>query len=529
MKRKLVSTLLAAALAVGTLAGCGGNKDAAQTSESGQAQATSEAPADNGETYNIDMQIVTWGNAPDELDQVEAAINAIAEPEIGVTVTLNPIAAWELINESNRAIAAGEKLDLMCIFTFGQSMDSITTYTSKNMLLPLDEYYATYGTDIAPVLEEEIKLGYLGETLYAIPSKSNLGTRRTFAARKDYLDELGITVDPDKIYTIEDLTEIFKAFTDKYGAGYYPMALFGGSGDDIYAHFNEIETLGSQAANGVLMNAGLDGNKTVVDLYETDEYMAYCKQMREWFNAGFINPDVNTISDDVTSQMKSGKYLGTPGPSYPGYVISLQNTLGVEMVELEIVEPYASTSAASQALWAIPVTCENPEKTMQFLNLMYQDRELEKDIDSLLAVGLKDVSYEVAEEVGGSKAILTPKEGGTWNMWCPSELYGNYFTTPRFAPNQATIYDELKEFNDGIISKNRITDAFGYVFDGSAVSTQISAVASVVTQYRGLVGFGTVDPEEVMPEFIAALKDAGIDDVIAENQKQLDAWYANAK
>ena len=67
------------------------------------------------------------------------------------------------------------------------------------------------------------------------------------------------------------------------------------------------------------------------------------------------------------------------------------------------------------------------------------------------------------------------------------------------------------------------------MFDGSEVSTQMSAVASVATQYRGLVGYGTVDPEEVMPEFIAALKDAGVDDIIAENQKQLDAWYANNK
>lgn len=523
---------MAAAMAATALTGCG--SDASGTSNGGATKTDgteggATAAVDNGETYNIDMQIVTWGNAPDEINQVEDAINEITEPEIGVTVTLNPIAAWELINESTRAVTAGEKVDLMCIFTYGQSMDSITTYTSKNMILPLDELYTEYGTDIGNVLEEEIKLGYLGDTLYAIPSKSNYGTGRTFAVRKDYMDELGITVDPDKIYTYDDLTEIFAKFTEKYGTGYYPMALYGGAGDDIFAHFNELETLGSQTYNGVLMNAGLDGNTTIVDLYETDEYMEYCKQMREWYQAGYINPDVNTISDDVTSQMKSGKYLGCPGPSYPGSVIALQNTLGVEMEELQLVEPYASTTAASQALWAIPVTCENPEKTMQFLNLLYQDRELSQDIDSFLAVGLEGVSYNVDEALGGSKAIISATETGTWNMWCPSELYGNYFTTPRMTPNEASIYDDIDTFNKNIISENRITDAFGYVFDGSEVSTQMSAVASVATQYRGLVGYGTVDPEEVMPEFIAALKDAGVDDIIAENQKQLDAWYANNK
>lgn len=532
MKKRLLATLMAAAMAATALAGCG--SDGSGTSNGGAektdgTEGSATATVDNGETYNIDMQIVTWGNAPDEIDQVEDAINAITEPEIGVTVTLNPIAAWDLINESTRSVTAGEKLDLMCIFAYGQSMDSITTYTSKNMILPLDDLYEKYGTDIGTALDKEIQLGYLGDTLYAIPSKSNYGTGRAFTARKDYLDELGITADPDKIYTVDELTEIFEKFTEKYGTGYYPMALYGGAGGDVYEHFHEIDTLGSQTYNGVLMNAGLDENTTIVDLYETEEYMEYCKQMHQWYQAGYINPDVNTISDDVTAQLKSGKYLGQIGPYYPGSKTGLENNIGVEFEEFKLVEPYATTTAASQALWAIPVTCENPEKTMQFLNLLYQDRELSQDIDSLLAVGLEGVSYNVEEALSGSRAIISATETGTWNTWCPSELYGNYFTTPRMIPNEASIYDDIETFNNNIISENRITDAFGYVFDGSEVSTQMSAVASVATQYRGLVGFGTVDPEEVMPEFIAALKDAGVDDIITENQRQLDAWYANNK
>ena len=272
MKKRLLATLMAAAMAATALAGCG--SDGSGTSNGGAektdgTEGSATATVDNGETYNIDMQIVTWGNAPDEIDQVEDAINAITEPEIGVTVTLNPIAAWDLINESTRSVTAGEKPDLMCIFAYGQSMDSITTYTSKNMILPLDDLYEKYGTDIGTALDKEIQLGYLGDTLYAIPSKSNYGTGRAFTARKDYLDELGITADPDKIYTVDELTEIFEKFTEKYGTGYYPMALYGGAGDDVYGHFHEIDTLGSQTYNGVLMNAGLDENTTIVDLYET--------------------------------------------------------------------------------------------------------------------------------------------------------------------------------------------------------------------------------------------------------------------
>ncbi len=505
--KKLCCVLLSAVTAAGLLTGLGSTAVLAD------------------EPYNIDMQIVTWGTAPDEIADVEAAINAIIEPEIGATVTLNPIAAWDLINESNMAITSGEKVDLMCVYTFNQGMDSLANYTSKNMLRPLNELFDEYAPDAKECLGEEISLGYIGDTLYAVPSKSAYGLGNSFLARKDYLDELGIHPEPDKYYTMDDLAEIFQAYVDKYGAGHYPIALFG-AGMDIYADFSPLDTLGGTGVNGVLMNAGLDGNTTVVDLFETDEYMEYCKAVHEWFQNGYINPDVNTIADDVTSQLKSGNYLGSFGTSNPGSAVGMQNSVGVEFELFPIVEPYASTTAASTALWTIPVTCENPEKTMEFLNLLYQERDHENDVHTLLALGLEGVSYEMVEQLEGSKAIVSPGTGN-WTTMVPNDLYGDMFTLPRLTPNDASIYDEWDAFNQAILDSGRITDAFGYVFDPYNVSSQVAAVTNVNSQYRGLVGYGAADPEEVLPEFIAALKDAGIDDIIAENQRQLDEWYAS--
>lgn len=529
MKKKVIALLFATTLLAGTLAGCGSKADnapaasgeaAAEASEAG----TEAAAVDNSEAYNIDMQIVTWGGTPDEIDQVEAAINAITQEEINATVSLIPIAAWDLASESSRALAAGEKIDLVCVFTFGQAMDSISNYTSKNMFRPLNDLYATYGTDIAPALGERINLGYIEDTLYAIPCVFNLGNGTSFTARKDYLEQLGIEPEEGKLYTMDDLTEIFEAYKQEFGAGHYGLSTYGTSGD-AYHQFYPVDALGGQEYTGVLMNAGLDGENTVVDLFETQEYMDYCKQMRAWYQAGYINPDVTTISDDVTSQMKSGNYLGTIGFNSPGSKVGLENNLGVELVEFPLVDAYASTTYASEALWAIPNTSENPERVMQFLNLLYQDRDLANDIDSLLSDGLEGVSYNVVEQLEGSRAIISAGEG-TWSQWVPNDLYGNSLTVPRHQPNTAEIYDEIEAFNNKITEQGRITKAFGYVFNPANVSTQTAAVASVATQYRSIIGYGSVDPEEVMPEFIQALKDAGIDEVIAENQKQLDAWYA---
>ena len=48
----------------------------------------------------------------------------------------------------------------------------------------------------------------------------------------------------------------------------------------------------------------------------------------------------------------------------------------------------------------------------------------------------------------------------------------------------------------------------------------------VIQQYLPGIACGSVDPETALPEFRQALKDAGYDDILAEKQKQLDAWLA---
>ena len=164
---------------------------------------------------------------------------------------------------------------------------------------------------------------------------------------------------------------------------------------------------------------------------------------------------------------------------------------------------------------------------MQFLNLMYQDRELATDVDSILAVGLEGSSYKVVEKLEGSKAIVTYPEGVSsvdvpWVQLCP--VYGDQSTVPQFEPMTSAYYDEIGNYNQNIINAGRKSCAFGYTFNPESVSAQMAAVQSIVAQYEPILGTGSVDPEEVLPEYLKALEDAGIDAVIAENQAQLNEW-----
>ena len=82
--------------------------------------------------------------------------------------------------------------------------------------------------------------------------------------------------------------------------------------------------------------------------------------------------------------------------------------------------------------------------------------------------------------------------------------------------------EKYEEFNDNAIKSK----ALGFVFDTTPVKAEAAAVQAVMDEYRLPLENGVIDPDENLPKFRQALKDAGIDTVIAEKQRQLDEWAA---
>jgi len=66
--------------------------------------------------------------------------------------------------------------------------------------------------------------------------------------------------------------------------------------------------------------------------------------------------------------------------------------------------------------------------------------------------------------------------------------------------------------------------AMGFTFDSSDVKSQYTAVSNVIQQYLPGLWCGSVDPNTAIPEFESKLKSAGLDDIIAAKQTQLNTW-----
>ena len=97
---------------------------------------------------------------------------------------------------------------------------------------------------------------------------------------------------------------------------------------------------------------------------------------------------------------------------------------------------------------------------------------------------------------------------------------GNQFINYLWDTEDPEKWAKFEQFNN----EAGKTHTLGFVFAADNVQTQIANCSNVWKQYIPSLETGSVDPNEVLPDAIEALKAAGADDIIAEKQAQLEAW-----
>ena len=188
--------------------------------------------------YEIVVQFPTLGTTPPDLQKVEDAINERLEPEIGAHITFYPVSAYETNNTTSLMVSSGEKLDLaISIFEGG-----VSNYVNSGMIMELDDLVEEYGQDILAAEGIAMEGGYFKGSLYGIPAEDKMGRVYAFEARKDLLDKYGIEYDENKIYTADELTEIFRVVQEGEEDGFHCIAAHD-SEDPIFSYLDHTDRL----------------------------------------------------------------------------------------------------------------------------------------------------------------------------------------------------------------------------------------------------------------------------------------------
>jgi len=467
-------------------------------------QTSGESAEGNEEAVALTMAFLNFGVMDDE-QLVEDEINKIALEKINATVDFMPIdiAAWQ--QQTNLLLAGNEKLDLIMTSSFFNYASQV----AKGQLVPLDELLEQYGPDIKNTMDPAIYNGTkVNGQIYGVPSIRDVGADYGMVMRKDLVDKHGIDLSAVKSWA--DLGDkVFKVIKENE-PGVIPLVQSSQTGTVAYQMFTpHIDPLSDRY--GVI--AIDDQEMKVQNLYEMPVYRDTLKLVREWYEAGYIMQDAATTQESGQSLVKAGKALGYFNNMKPEYEKQETKSTGHEMVGVRLSDVVIQSNGANAFMMSIARNSEEPERAMQFLNLLYTDA----NIMNLLANGIEGKHYVKNEDGSIRMPDGVTESKYLFNQW---EI-GNNFLTSVWEGTSLDIWEKTKAFN----ASAKVSPALGFTFDQSPVKTEVAAVTNVENKYRIGLESGTLDPAQ-LDQFIAELKSAGIDNIIAEKQKQLDAWAA---
>ncbi len=253
-----------------------------------------------------------------------------------------------------------------------------------------------------------------------------------------------------------------------------------------------------------------EGKPEIINQYETQEFKDYYKLRRSWISEGLVTgdylPDYNARNKEIKEE-----------PMYihvykPGGAEETSQGYGYTFKNKQISSAILPTSGITAAMTGISSTSKKPENALKMVEIINTDKE----INNLISYGLEGKDYD---KVSGNKIRIREDKRysgiGSWRL-------GSIANTYLLETQSDTLIEETHQFNEGALKASIL----GFNADLDDINLQISNCKTVVKEYLELIDLG-VSNEEKFDEFIAKLKTAGVDDVIAELQLQVDEWWNN--
>lgn len=540
MKRRMLSLFLVLVMMVATLAGCGGKK----TENTGNAgtSPTSAPAGDNGDSsvtktavgeyteenpYHLVFSYVEFYEQDDAARKaVQDAMNAKMIPEYHIEVELLPLQYADYQSTIQLMLSGGDALDIIPVFyAYASSWISMGGIYDMSKLMDTED-----GQKIVTALgKENAYVGSMNGVLYGFPANKESVELGGLFMRADICDELGITEE----YGL-------KANQDEYTGQYYDWSVAGDIFAKVKAAHPEMTPLylynSSQMARfeffdelvdnfGVLDWEADHNTTTVVNKYETDTYKRSVTRLAEWYDKGYIYKDAATDTQGTATMMKAGNTFSYATAIKPGFLAEAQaanGTNGYVMYFGNHKEGGISTTNVSFFNTGIASNSADPEMAFKFVSALYSDSELM----NLWQNGIKDVNYKVQED--GTAYFVDGEDGSNYKYHQNTGWFmGNQFISYVWndGTKSADYWTKLQKHNDWA----EYTKAFGFMWDSTNYSTEITALNNALNTYRSALETGSVgaaNVESTLSKLNDALYAAGLKDVMEAKQKQLDDFLA---
>lgn len=511
VKQKTSMLLLMMMTIVLIVSGCSGNgnkNNAEATKEPAAATekpaATDEEPPAN-ELKPYQLSLVYPGTPQTDEKKIEEALNKILTEKINATIDLRPIdwGAWD--DKINLMVASQEEVDIV----FTAQWNGHAKYVAKGAFLELGELLEQYGKGITDSLDPAfIEGAKINGKNYGVPTNKELAALGGIVYRKDVTDELGI--DMTNVKTPQDLDAVYAVIKAKR-PDLTPLYTTGGVFNSHF--FANYDFLGDSTIPGAILK-DLDGT-TVSAVEEIDRYKEFLNLTRDYFKKGYINADAATTQVSSSDAWKAGTVFSTLEPLKPGKDAEVASAAGLsgKLAQISMSEKTVATSETAGSMLGVSFTSKDPARAMMLINLLHTDKE----INNILNFGIEGDHFTRNGEIitaTGNTANYNP--GSAW-------MFGNQFLNYVWDSEDPEKWAKFKEFNQNA----KVSPGLGFVFDSEPVKAEVGALANVIRQYQRALETGSVDVDKTLADYEKKLKDAGVEKVVAEKQKQFDAFLAS--
>lgn len=506
--KKLFSLLLAFVM-VFSLAAC---SQGPSTSKSGSNTAGNSGTSTSAEVPTIKFSTFTaYETIQGEGEkQVEQAINDYLDAKgYKFHIDIEVVNGADYITLVDMNLASGTDLDVFLDLTY-------TSHAGQGSLLNLDPYLENELADAAALFDAQwLDATQVSGTHYAIPAHTTSSSTMYYICRADLIEEMGYDISKvTDLYSLEDFFAAIKEAypdmwcTDAASAGTF--VLMAAEKGNEWGYFSNLYAVG--------MNVNNKG--TMENIYASDTFKQACEMATRWYKNGYLNPagstDTTYSPDYITSGQAFGWIVGNANDAET-QAANYSNISGQPLVAIPLCEVPDSTAGF---YWCISQSTKYPSEAAQLLNLTYTD----EFILNAICFGLEGDDYVWKDEINaygypeGQDRTTVPYTYAVGITVVGDRLKAYAFENYYSESDRAYIQNK--------IDNNSRTPLFGMNLDTSNILTQISAVTNVVNQYYNGLMYGELDADTYLPQFLAALEAAGVNDVVAEAQAQYDAWIA---
>ena len=465
---------------------------------------TSSFQGDPLQPYKL---VVVYPSTPQKDEAaIERELNSYLTKTINATIDLRPIDWGPWDDQRNLMIGSEEAVDIY----FTAQWTNFAVHVAQGAFLPLDELLISHGQGILayqnPIYLEGTKIN--GKN-YGISTTKELASQGGILYRKDIAEELGL--DMSTVKSVADLLPVL----EKVRAAKPEMTPLFLNKDENFAihYFSNLDSLGNIELDGVVDKEGTD--TTVHSKLENPRYISILKATRELFIRSLINSDAATTQASVDDALRSGKVFATTRPLKPGKAeeIAITTNLVGKLGQVEMNARTVSSSETAGAMLAISAASADPERAMMFINLLHTD----KTLLNMLNFGIEGIHYTRSGE------IISPTDRTPDYSPNISWEFGNQFLNYLWTTENPDKWNQFKMFSIGA----KQSPAFGFTFDAEPVKTYAASMINVRRQYDAALETGSVDVDNVLPEYLSRMEAAGLDKVIRAKQEQLNAYLAS--